>query len=175
MSHSGRLTLRDDELAPALAEVSRLVIGCAIDIHNTLGPGFAKHIYENALAFELKEEDVPHVLRYSFDVYYDEHKCGEHTISLKVDNRFLVDVVDTTDEISGFDRSTMRARLRAADVGLGLLINFNRPRLKDGGLVRVLNPDKIESIKGSGGGEAKAVAADDHADDADQYGHEDDE
>ena len=156
MSHSGRPTLRDDELDPALAEVSRLVIGCAIDIHNTLGPGFAKHVYENALAYELEQEDVAHTLRHTFDVHYDGHKCGEHIVSLKVDNRFIVDIVDSLDEISGFDRSTMRARLRAADVGLGLLINFNRPRLKDGGLVRVLNPDKIDAIKGSGGGSSPA-------------------
>lgn len=170
MPHTqSRQTLRDDELDPALAEVSRLVIGCAIDIHNTLGPGFSKDVYESALDFELSQEDVEHTLNYSFDVRYDGHKVGEHTVSLFVDKRFFVDVLCAPGEISGFDRSAMRARLRAADVGLGLMINFNRPRLKDGGLVRVLNPDKIDTIKGSGAG---AHAANDHHDDDH---HEEDE
>ncbi|MEM1165702.1 MAG: GxxExxY protein [Planctomycetota bacterium] len=159
-----RQTLRDDELDPALAEVSRLVIGCAIDIHNTLGPGFTREVYENALAFELEQEDVKHVLRHTFDVRYDGHKVGEHVVSLYVDERFFVDVIEAHGEIGGFERSAMRARLRAGDVGLGLMINFNRPRLKDGGLVRVLNPDKIDAIKGSGAPAHATVGADEDGD-----------
>ena len=41
----------------------------------------------------------------------------------------------------------LRALLRATDVDLGLIVNFHRPRLKDGGLVRVLNPDKINELR----------------------------
>ena len=53
-------TLKDDELDPALSEVSRTVIGCAIDIHKTLGPGFDRSVYEKALSVELKEHNVEH-------------------------------------------------------------------------------------------------------------------
>ncbi|MEM9082213.1 MAG: GxxExxY protein [Planctomycetota bacterium] len=162
---TNRPTLRDDELDPDLAEVSRLVIGCAIDIHKALGPGFSKEVYENALAYELRQEEVDHTLRWTFDVHYDGENIGQHVVSLYVDNRFVVDVIDSMGEISGFDRSAMRARLRAADIGLGLMINFNRPRLKDGGLVRVLNPDKIDAIKGDGSA---------HMDDSDDHDEDDD-
>jgi len=58
----------------------------------------------------------------------------------------------------GFDRTVLRSQLRAADLELGLIINFHRRRLKDGGLVRVLNPDKLEALRGSD---------DDHDDDHD--------
>ena len=44
--------------------------------------------------------------------------------------------------------------MRAADVELGLIINFGERRLKDG-LVRVLNPDKLNELKGEGQGEGE--------------------
>ena len=67
-SHDARRrpTLRNDELDPALTEVSRKVIGCAIDIHKALGPGFDASVYERALSIELKECGVDHDLHYSF-------------------------------------------------------------------------------------------------------------
>ena len=72
--------------------------------------------------------------------------------------------MDEPREIDGLDRTTLRAQLRAADLELGLIINFGERRLKDG-LVRVLNPDKLN-----------AVRDDQHGDgDDDEYEDEDDE
>mgnify|MGYP007122146219 CR=1 FL=1 len=65
-----------------------------------------------------------------------------------VDDRFVVQVFNADREIDGFDRTAVRAQLRAADLELGLIFNFHRRRLKDGGLVRVLNPDKLEALRG---------------------------
>ena len=59
-SHHRRPTLSNDELDPALTDVSRKVIGCAIEIHKALGPGFDASIYENALSNELSAADVSH-------------------------------------------------------------------------------------------------------------------
>jgi hypothetical protein len=52
-------------------------------------------------------------------------------------------------EIGGYERAALRSRLRVADVELGLIINFGERRLKDG-LVRVLNPDKLNANRGEG-------------------------
>jgi len=144
-----RPTLRNEELDPALTEVSRSVIGCAIEIHKAIGPGFDRNIYENALSAELDAEGVNHKLSHSFTVTYRERNVGEHRVSLFVDERFVVQVLAEDREIDGFDRSALRSQLRAADLELGLIINFHRRRLKDGGLVRVLNPDKLEALRGS--------------------------
>ncbi len=144
-----RPTLRNDELDPALTEVSRKVIGCAIEIHKALGPGFDKAVYERALSIELKDAGVDHDVDYRFPIHYGEQDIGEHRVSLFVDDRFVVQVMGEDREVSGFDRTVLRSQLRAADVELGLIINFHRRRLKDGGLVRVLNPDKLDSLRGS--------------------------
>ncbi len=158
--HRGnRPTLRNDELDPALTEVSRKVIGCAIEVHTALGPGFDQSVYENALSAALSRDGVGHKVAHQFPVHFAGKEVGSTRVSLFVDDRFIVCVLADEDEVSGFERSALRAQLRCADLGLGLIINFHRRRLKDGGLVRVLNPDKIESIKG------------DHADD--DYDHDD--
>ena len=148
MSHQRRPTLKNDELDPALTEVSRRVIGCAIEIHKTLGPGFDASVYENALSLELKQEGVAHVVNHAFPVMYKGQNVGSHPVSFYVDDRFAVQVMTVDREIDGFDRTAFRAQLRAADLELGLMINFHRRRLKDGGLVRVLNPDKLETMRG---------------------------
>lgn len=143
-----RQTVRNDELDPALTEVSRSVIGCAIEIHKALGPGFDKSVYEKALSIELADAGVAHELGYSFPIHYGGQDIGSHAVSMFVDDRFVVQVMTDDREVSGFDRTVLRSQLRAADLELGLIINFSRRRLKDGGLVRVLNPDKLEAMRG---------------------------
>ena len=59
-------------------------------------------------------------------------------------------------EIGSHERNALRAQLRAADVELGLIINFGERRLKDG-LVRVLNPDKLNEMRGEGGEAGEAA------------------
>ncbi len=143
-----RPTLRNEELDPELTDVSRKVIGCAIEIHTALGPGFTREAYEQALSMELAEEGVDHKTGHTFELDYKGTKIGEHRVGLYVNDRFVVIVLAEDREVSGFDRTALRAQLRAADLELGLIINFHRRRLKDGGLVRVLNPDKLEALRG---------------------------
>jgi GxxExxY protein len=161
VTYQRKPTLKDDELDPALSEVSRTVIGCAIDIHKTLGPGFHRSVYEKALGVELKGHNVEHAINHHFDVMYKGQKVGEHEVSLYVDSRFAVQVMAEDRDLSGFDRDALRAQLRAAELDLGLIINFNRRRLRDG-LVRVLNPDRIEQLRGDQHGDY-----DDYEDDHD--------
>lgn len=142
-----RQTLRDDELDPALSEVSRTVIGCAIEIHKELGPGFEPAVYENALSAELKSHNVEHAVRHEFDVIYNDGKVGTFQASLFVGDRFVVEVLCDPNEIGGMERDTLRARIKNAELDMGLIINFARRRLRDG-LVRVLNPERIEEIRG---------------------------
>lgn len=146
-SNNRRQTLRNDDMDPALSEVSRKVIGCAIEIHKTLGPGFDASIYENALSIELEAAGVEHVVGHVFSVCYAGKEVGTQRGSLFIAHRIIVSVITDDHEVGGFERSALRALLRATDVDLGLIVNFHRPRLKDGGLVRVLNPDKINELR----------------------------
>ncbi len=136
-----------EALDPALTDVSRRVIGFAIEVHKTLGPGFTKEVYGSALAVELEEAGIDYLRDSKVAVTYRERQVGELTLDLIVNTRFAVTIMDEPREIDGLDRTTLRAQLRAADLELGLIINFGERRLKDG-LVRVLNPDKLNAMKG---------------------------
>jgi GxxExxY protein len=138
------------ELDPALTEVSRKVIGCAIEVHMELGPGYDESVYLNALKMELDAEGVTYKTGHPFEVYFDEKVVGTTVADMWVGDRFIVEIMARPGEIGSYERSTLRAQLRAADVELGLIINFGERRLKDG-LVRVLNPDKLNEMKGGEG------------------------
>lgn len=149
------------DLDPALTEVSRKLIGCAIEVHKGLGPGFEREVYLKALEIELTAQSVQFSANHEYPVYYRGKQVGARKAHLLIEQRFVVDLYAHRGEIGSAERGAMRALLKAADLELGLIVNFAERRLKDG-LVRVLNPDKL-SIKDP----------DAHADDQD-HGHADD-
>ena len=51
-------------------EVTSRIIGAAIEVHRTLGPGFLEAIYENALALELQTRGIPFDRQRSVQVLY---------------------------------------------------------------------------------------------------------
>jgi len=138
----GRRSTPLSDLDPALTEISRRVIGCAIETHKELGPGYPLAIYQKALIHELKHEKISFEIDKSFSVEFDEEEIGTVTADMFVGDRFLLKLLADSREIDGGARSELRATLRAADLELGLIINFGQRRLKDG-LVRVLNPDAL--------------------------------
>jgi len=134
------------DLDPALTEISRRVIGCAIEVHKGLGPGYGRDVYVTALRQELDANDIGYAIDEAFDVEYDDKKVGQTTADMYVGDRFLLMLLARPGEIGSYERSQLRAQLRAADLELGLVINFAERRLKDG-LVRVLNPDKLNAMR----------------------------
>jgi GxxExxY protein len=130
------------ELDPALTEMSRKVIGCAIEVHKLLGPGYSREIYLKALCLEMDSEELSYKIDHAFDVDFDGDIVGQTVATLYVGERFLVEVLARVGEVGTAERTQLRAQLRSADTELGLIINFGERRLKDG-LVRVLNPDKL--------------------------------
>jgi GxxExxY protein len=147
------------ELDPALTEVSRKTIGCAIETHMELGPGYDESVYLKALMIELAAEGVPHKAGHPFQVVFDDQVVGQVVADLWVADRFIVEVMARPGEVTSYERAQLRAQLRAADVELGLIINFGERRLKDG-LVRVLNPDKLNAMKGGEEGDEADAAHD---------------
>jgi GxxExxY protein len=135
------------ELDPALTDMSRRVIGCAIEVHKALGPGYSVETYTQALKGELDASGITYKAKHPLDVMYKDKKVGTVTADLFVGDRFIVGILARVGEVGTTERSELRAQLRSADLELGLVINFGERRLKDG-LVRVLNPDKLNAMRG---------------------------
>jgi len=137
------------DLDPTTTEASRKVIGASIDVHRTLGPGFDRSAYFGALCSELDALSVKYAVDHNFAVMYKDKKVGEIASDLFVENLFLVKVSATPGPVGTPERMSLRAQLKAANLELGLIINFAERRLKDG-LVRVVNIDKIRAERGIG-------------------------
>lgn len=144
------------DLDPALTDISRRVIGCAIDVHRTLGPGYDESVYAEALKGELSAGGISFTQGKAVPVMFKDKQVGTIATDLLVENRFVVELLARPGDIGSFERSVVRAQLKAADLELGLIINFAERRLKDG-LVRVLNIDKLN------------IGKDDAAEDGDEY------
>ncbi|QOI99698.1 MAG: GxxExxY protein [Phycisphaeraceae bacterium] len=148
-------------LDPALTAVSHKVIGCARDVHAAIGPGHPEAVYLEALKHELTAQGVPYKMGYTIPIRYKDHVVGQTTADFLIDDRFILELMAEYREVSGADRSALKAQLKAADVELGLIINFAGRLLKDG-LVRVLNVEKINAMRGDLDDD-QGYAADAHA------------
>jgi GxxExxY protein len=145
--HGERRGIPLSDLDPTTTESSRRVIGCSIEVHKNLGPGFSADVYMNALKRELDACGVKYKSDHKVPVRYKDHVVGEVSADLFVDNLFLVCVTARPGPVGTPERMCLRGQLKAANLDLGLIINFSERRLKDG-LVRVLNIDKINHDRG---------------------------
>ena len=119
-------------------EISNRVIGCAISIHSALGPGLLESAYAECLHFELlqaglkveKQKPLPLIYR---DVKLD---CG-YRVDLLIENKVIVEV-KSVDGLNDIHLAQILTYLKLSGCKLGLLINFNVLRLKEG-IKRVVN------------------------------------
>lgn len=115
-------------------ELDRLahdVIGAAIEVHRTLGPGFQESIYETALCRELELRGIPFVRQAAVELSYKDVVVGDYRLDLLVSNMLVVEA-KAADRLAPIHMAHLISYLRATGHKLGLLINFNVPRLKTG-------------------------------------------
>ena len=111
--------------------LTQSVIGAAIEVHRTLGPGFLEAVYEQALSIELSMRSVPHQKQTPVAVQYKGQQVGEGRIDLLVEDRLVVEL-KTVEALSDLHLAQVISYLKAKQLKTGLLINFNVPVLKNG-------------------------------------------
>lgn len=112
-------------------QVVRDVIGAAIAVHRALGPGFLESIYERALSIELAHRGISFVQQSLCDVRYRGEIVGEHRVDFIVDRRVIVEL-KAANAIDPRHVVQVLSYLRATNIDLGLIINFNVRLLRDG-------------------------------------------
>ena len=112
--------------------LSNRVIGCAIEVHKSLGPGLLESAYEQCLAHELSVAAIPFKLQFPLPVEYKGTKldCG-YRVDLLVDNKIIVEL-KSIDRILPIHEAQLLTYMKLADVSIGLLMNFNVKYMKDG-------------------------------------------
>ena len=114
------------------------IIGSAISIHRSLGPGLLESAYESCLAYELASQGLGVIQQKAVPLIYKHVKmdCGFRA-DLLVDNRVVVEL-KCKEQIHPVDEMQLLSHLRLLNLQVGLLINFHVVRLKDG-IRRIVN------------------------------------
>ena len=114
------------------AQLTHEIIGAAIDVHRTLGPGLLESAYEECLARELTLRAIPFERQKPIPLVYKDVKldCG-YRIDLLVDSRVVVEL-KAVEALAPVHDAVVLTYLRLSDCRIGLLINFNIAVLRDG-------------------------------------------
>ena len=105
------------------------IVGCAIEVLNTLGHGSVERPYENALAIEFGLRNVPFRQQPSFNILYKEHQVGLFIPDLIAFNTVVVDT-KVIDRITDHERGLMLNYLWITALRVGVIPNFKRAKLE---------------------------------------------
>ena len=123
-------------LTDAEEDLARSSIGCGIDIHRILGPGFKEPIYERAFCLELEARGIPFECEKAIEVQYKQWKIPGQRLDLVVGGLVIVEI-KAVPRLKTIHKRQVVSYLRTTGLRVGLLMNFNALRLVDG-IVRVV-------------------------------------
>ncbi len=112
-------------------EITQRIIGAAIEVHRTLGPGLLESIYESALCLEFNLRSIKYERQAYVDVVYKKTIIKGQRIDILVENRVVVELKSTSKITEIFFAQTL-SYLKATGLKQALLINFGQQRLTDG-------------------------------------------
>lgn len=119
-------------------EITEKIIGCAIKVHKALGLGLLESAYQECLYYELNKSELYTEKEKPLPLVYEDVKleCG-YRIDLFVEHRIVVEI-KSVDALNDIHLAQILTYLKLQGTRVGLLINFNVLKLKDG-IKRVVN------------------------------------
>ena len=91
--------------------LSKKIIGCAINVHKALGPGFLESIYEQAVMIELGENGLRYESQKEIGITYRAVKVGIHRLDLVVEDTIIVEL-KATRELADLHLAQLRSYLK---------------------------------------------------------------
>ena len=112
-------------------KLTERIIGCAIEVHRVLGPGLLEATYERALCIELGLQNLTWASQVEIPISYKGHSIGLYRVDLIVDDLVVLEL-KSVDQLNPVFEAQLLAYLRASGKKIGLILNFNRPLLREG-------------------------------------------
>ncbi|MGH9391065.1 MAG: GxxExxY protein [Vicinamibacteria bacterium] len=116
-------------MALAHGDVTSGIIGAAIEVHRTLGPGYLESIYENALAIEFRRRTIPFQRQVAVPVLDREVEVGLHRLDFYVADLIVVELKAVKD-LEDVHFAVVRSYLRAVGRDHGLILNLAKAVLE---------------------------------------------
>ncbi len=111
--------------------LTKEIIGSAIEVHKLLGPGFGENVYEEAFAHELSLRGIKFTRQLEIEVPYKEIIAHKYRLDFVVEDKVIVEL-KAVNKLSPIHEAQVLSYLKASKLEIGLLLNFNEERIKDG-------------------------------------------
>ncbi len=112
----------------AYSELTSKIIGCALEVHKTLGNGFQEVIYQRALEIEMNLAGIDAKREFEMPIYYRDYKIGTRRVDFLVAGTVSVELKAVT-KLEDVHFTQAINYLEAYNLEIGLLINFGEPSL----------------------------------------------
>ena len=116
-------------------ELSYAIVGAAMEVHRTLGPGYLEAVYQAALAHELMLCSLPFEEQVQLPVYYKGKLVGDYIADFVIDSKVILELKAVT-ELHDSHRAQAINYLASTGFQLAILLNFGSTRLQQERLVR---------------------------------------
>ena len=114
------------------------ILGAAMKVHSSLGPGLLESAYEKCLLYELHRSNLEAVAQLELPIHYDEITIDAgYRLDLLVENQVILEL-KSVDKVLPIHKAQLLSYLKLSGKRVGLLLNFNVIHLKDG-ITRLLN------------------------------------
>ncbi len=128
MHHKGH----KEQEGETLENVSKSVIGCAIEVHKALGPGLLESTYQKCMEIELRAQGIPFLAQAPVSVSFKGHSIEDaYRVDLRVADELIVEL-KSVQELDPIHEAQLLTYLKLSGIRAGLLINFNKKTLKEG-------------------------------------------
>ena len=119
-------------------ELTSQIIAASIEVHKRLGPGLLESGYEACLVYELHKRGLKAIRQVEMPIIYDEVKIDVgYRIDIMVEDTVVLEL-KSVEKIIPLHEAQLLSYLKLSGKKVGLLINFNVTRLKDG-ITRMMN------------------------------------
>ena len=126
-------------------ELTGLIIGCAMKVHRTLGPGFLESVYQKALMHELRKSRLGVESEKTVPVLYDGVVVGDFVADLLVEEHNILELKAVERLCKAHEVQTVNY-LTATGLDIGLLINFGAESLEFKKKFRLHHPNPVNPV-----------------------------
>ena len=112
-------------------ELSWQIVGAAIEIHKHIGPGQLESVYQRSMECELRRRAIAFASQVPVPMFFKGDRVGDFYADLIVEDTIILEL-KAVQRLMGVHTAQLLSYLTAAGLRLGMLMNFNVPRMVHG-------------------------------------------
>jgi GxxExxY protein len=113
-------------------QLTKKVIGCAIEVHKTLGPGLLESSYESCLLYELRQAGILAKSQVLLPISYKGISIDAgYRLDILLPDKLIIEL-KSVDKMNPIYSAQLLTYMKLTNIKAGLLINFNVKKLVDG-------------------------------------------